>query len=632
MKERKVSFAKRLSRSIVASITLLLVIMLFIMGVLSHLIIADVSEKSVANMLEASVKEMEENLRSAESAVQNVAWVARESLDNKDHLYYITRQTVISNPSLVGSAVALRPDYYPGEHFFSPYSYIDPDTGSVVTIQLGNEDYDYFYLDWYQIPALLGKPVWSEPYFDEGGVNQVVATYSYPLIDSDGELQGVVTADLSLEGLAEMISSVKPYDNSQIMMISRNGSFIATDIEGISTGETLLSYAKETGSDDVLRIARKMLNGEKGMERYNIGQEIMFAVFSTLSNGWSVSITCSYDEVLRRSSQMHLFIAILGLISLALLFLFCKRAISTAVTPIMDFSNAARKVADGDFDAELPEIKTRDEIGQLRDSFSEMQSSLKTYISELQSTTAKKERMESELHIAHEIQRVMSPQNFPKNDKVDLSAMVIPAREVGGDLYDFLLSDNLLFFSVGDVSGKGVPAAMFMALTCSSLRITSSLGLSMSQKINKVNDTISKDNATGMFVTLFAGKLDLNTGEMTYCNCGHNPMVVVEPGRKPYYLEQKANLTIGVWEGFDYQEQKVTFPAGTILVLYTDGVTEAERDDKVQYGEERLLEWASGISCESEAGSIADSLLNSVREFTCGNEQNDDITIMIIKF
>lgn len=631
MKAKINSLARRLSRGIVANVTILLVIAFFVIGAFSYHIIADTSERLVTNMLEASARKIELNLRPAEVAAQNVAWVAGKSLDHKDHLYYITRSTIQNNPSVVGCAIALRSGYYEGEHFFSPYSYLNSATDSIISIQLGNENYDYFNLDWYHIPATLRQPVWSDPYFDDGGINELISTYSYPMIDENNEFQGIVTADISLEWLTDMISSVKPYKSSEIMLISKNGTFIATDIKDISQGETLTSFASQPGCEDIVGIVEKMLAGEKGMERYNLGNGKRFAIFTPISTGWSVCITCSYNDVLKRSTQMLMFIAIFGIIAMTVLFLFCQKAIKKLTKPVMEFSDAAGKVAAGDFDVALPEIRTNDEIGQLRESFAEMQSSLKTYMSELQQTAAKKERIENELHIAHEIQRVMSPQNFPKNDKVNLYATIIPAREVGGDLYDFSMTDDSLFISVGDVSGKGIPAAMFMALTCSSLRITSSLGVSIKQTISKINDTVSKDNETGMFVTLFAGRIDLNTGKMTYCNGGHNPMVVVEPGNAPYFLEQKANLTIGVMENFDYQEQAVTFPKGTILILYTDGVTEAEAADKSQYGEQRLLKWASEIPIDSDAANISESLLKSVRNFTGDNEQNDDITIMAIR-
>ena len=630
--EKQTSFAKRLSSNLIVSIAILMIVMLFIMAVLSHLIIADTSERLVANSLQSTIKDVEKDFISAETTVQNIAWAAHENLDDPDYLFYITRQTLANNPGICGCAIALREDYYKGKHFFSPYSYRDSQTGEVKTIQLGNEDYDYFYLDWFQIPYLLKKPVWVEPYFDEGGVNQLVSTYGYPILDESGNVLGIVTADISLERMRDMITSVKPYDESQIMLVSKCGAFVATDVENITPGETLLSYAINSGSKDIQRIVGRMINGETGMERYNVGSQISFVVFGQLSNGWSASITCLYDDVLKKSTQMHWFITVIGALALGLMFLFCKRAIGTAVTPIVDFSKAARTVAEGDFDAKLPDIRFNDEIRQLRNSFEEMQHSLKNYIADLKITTATKERMQGELHIAHEIQRVMSPLNFPKNDNLDLYSHVIPAREVGGDLYDFcMLDDSHILFTIGDVSGKGVPAAMFMALTCSSLRFASSLDMSIAQKLSIINDIISKDNSVGMFVTLFSGVLDINTGEFVYCNCGHNPIVVAEPGCKPRFLDQKPNMAVGVWEGFPFQEQRTTFRKGTLLVLYTDGVTEAEATDKSQYGEDRLLAWTAGVSPDSDAKTINDSLLENVRAFTDGNEQNDDITIMTIK-
>lgn len=629
---RKNIFARRLSKKIVIHMTVLLTIVVIFTELYSAFIVTNLSEQSASNMLKSTIMEIENSLKPVQVVGNNTAWLAGYSLQDRDGLYMILKQVIESNPEVCGCAVALRPDFYEGIHLCSPYACRDS-LGNTVTKDLAADGHEYIYDDWFQIPQYLKEPVWSEPYYDEGGAEILMSTYSIPLLDDEGELLAVVTADVSLDWLSDKLASMKPFAKSQTMLISKLGSFVAADKISLLAGETIYSLAyRAENKDEILDICSKLLSGNSGTIKTGKSKDKSFIVYGQLSNGWTLYINSWYRDVMEKSNRMYLVLTILGFLALISMFFFAYRIISRYSKPIQDFSDAAIKISNGDFNVFLPEIKTDDEIKTLRDSFDHMQLSLNNYIDELQTTTASKERMASELNIGHAIQQSMLPTNFPHRDNLDVYAQVIPAREVGGDLYDFGTkgNDDILFI-VGDVSGKGVPAAMFMAIVGSAFRFTSSLGLSMEEKITRINDGVSQANISGMFVTLFAGKMDLKTGEMVYCNCGHNPAVIVEPDKDPYFLPQIPNMAIGVWESFPYKEQRIVLPKGTRLIFYTDGVTEAEAADKSQYGEERLLQWAATIPQDADSQTANESLLASVREFTNGNEQNDDITIMIIK-
>jgi sigma-B regulation protein RsbU (phosphoserine phosphatase) len=295
----------------------------------------------------------------------------------------------------------------------------------------------------------------------------------------------------------------------------------------------------------------------------------------------------------------------------------------------VDLSAAARNMSGGNLDVPLPEVKSRDEVLQLRDSFAYMQRSLTDYINELKTTTAANNRMEGELSVARDIQMGMLQSDFPPT----LHAKLVPAKEVGGDLYDFMtLDDGTLYFAIGDVSGKGAPAALMMSITRAALRFVAGLGLDMAQAMSRVNDSIAEANSGDMFVTLFIGRLNPATGVMEYCNGGHNPIIVMGPDRHVRFLKAKPNLALGVMEGFRYEAERMQLEHGTRLLLYTDGVTEAERADKEQYGEGRLLAWAGNHSGETTEEAFVEGLYESVKEYTGDNPQNDDITIMSIKY
>lgn len=612
--------------------SLLFLISIFIAAVSSHKLIAEEATRSATNMLDAVNNEVQRKLQDIESSVRNLSWVIKDNLDDDQALYHLTERMVRENADISGCAIAFRDGFHEGEHFFSPYSYRDADTEAVLTMQLGNDSYDYFFMDWYLIPSLLNKPYWSEPYFDEGGGQQFMTTYSVPVYDAGNRLLAVVTADLNIDWLSETVSQIKPYGNSHMFLIGRNGQFLALENMDALKGNSIYSAALQMGNDELAEIGRCMVHGEKGMKRFMDDGKLSFAVYGPLDNGWSSAITCQYKEVLERTSKMHLILILIAAIGLFILFLLCYFTIRKLTSPLVEFSHAAKNIAQGNFNTRLPNYRYDDEIGKLRSSFEYMQKSLNEYIQELKTTTSEKQRFESELNIARSIQMHMVPHTFPKRDDLDIYAIMQPAKEVGGDLYDFFIKDGKLYFAVGDVSGKGVPASMFMAITRSAFRFIAGLGLPMDEVLSKINDSVSDGNDSGMFVTMFTGCLDLATGHVEYCNGGHNRIVVVTPDGSPSFLDETPNLAIGLFEGFPFRKQQLDLARGSRLVLYTDGVTEAETAEKSQYGDAALLDWAGKAAGITSARDAAEDLMASVRTFTGGNEQNDDITIMIINF
>lgn len=253
------------------------------------------------------------------------------------------------------------------------------------------------------------------------------------------------------------------------------------------------------------------------------------------------------------------------------------------------------------------------------------------YGEELRKTTEAKERMESDLTLARDIQRGMLRTDFPPF----CHAYVNPAKAVGGDFYDFDQQGDQFYFAIGDVSGKGIAASLLMAITRVLLRFVVNEGLPLDVSMRRINDTFSNSNKAGMFVTMFVARIDLKTGHMEYCNAGHDPILVMPPDGEPYMLKCKPNIAIGLFENFSFEAEQIDFEQGTRVIAYTDGVTEAERKDLSQYGDERLLAWAQNVVERSHDTSlseqaIVESLYHSVRDFADDNPQNDDITIMSI--
>jgi sigma-B regulation protein RsbU (phosphoserine phosphatase) len=626
----KKNFASRLSLYVLLISAGLMLVVTILFGLFSTSAMRLESRAVAERELDNAILDIEKVITEVERTVDNLDWVVEQHMQDENFLYMVTREIVTANPNIIGSAVAFEPGFYKGRKYFSPYTYIGDQTHEIHSIQMGNENYDYPVLDWYQIPKLLNRPYWSEPYFDDGGGGQAMSTYSMPLHDDDGNFYGIMTADISLAWLSDRVAAIKPYPNSFTMMIGRNGSFIAHPDESKVLNETIFTVAMELFDTTAVQIGREMLAGAKGMQRFSNRGADSFIVYGPLSNGWSMALVCTYADVFRNARIMNIVLGVLLFVGLIGLFIGCRRIIRQLTLPIVEFSNSAMSMAKGNFKAAIPEVETKDELLKLRNSLSYMQQSINEYIVELKSTTASNERYESELNIARDIQMSMLPQNFPQRDDLSLHAMVQPAKEVGGDLYDFVVAGDTVYFLVGDVSGKGVPAALFMAIARAAFRFIGALGLPMEEVVQRVSDCLCDGNTNEMFVTLFAGRLDLKTGQLDYCNAGHNPIVIIAPDGKASFLQAKPNLAAGLFQGFPYQDEIITLERGTRLVLYTDGVTEAERVDKQQYGEEQLLAWAKRVSPETPSNVVVSDLFTQVKHFTRGADQNDDITIMSI--
>ena len=220
---------------------------------------------------------------------------------------------------------------------------------------------------------------------------------------------------------------------------------------------------------------------------------------------------------------------------------------------------------------------------------------------------------------------------FPERDDIMLSARLMPAKEVGGDLYDFFIENEKLYFIIGDVSGKGVPASLVMAVTCRLFRSMASHLDKPEAIINSLNNSLSDGNESNMFCTAFLGILDLKTGQLNYCNAGHNAPLIVDGKGNVNLIDVVPNLPLGLFDGFPYEGQEMHLDREMMLYLFTDGVSEAENNDKELFGDERVVSLLK-LKASLDPSEIIDATFNEVKEHADGAEQSDDITVMCIKY
>ena len=632
------SLASRISLWVVLCVVVILTITAFVGN--SYVVKGIKLEECVkANgLLYIAGQRIDATLVSVEVAMRNHIKDIRENLNDPDALYRITQRMLEDNSTIVGSAIAFRPNYYPEKGvWFAPYSYRK--AGAISTKQLGSADYDYHQMDWYQTTDSLKSDYWSEPYFDKGGGEAQMTTYSYPLIDETGQLIAVVTADMLLDDLSKLLD-VDYYDNSYVYMTSRNGTFISHPVNRMLPQETVFSIAEKY--PELKEIGQEMIDGKSGMKKWkspHLGNSYIFFV-PLQHTGWSIAIVCKASELFKGVRQAALFLTALFILMLLLLTYLLWRGVHRLIAPLSTFTQAADEVAQGHLQAALPVIHSKDEMQRLHHSFSTMQQSLVRQMEELKQVNEAKGRIEGELKVARDIQLSMLPKTyppFPNRKGLDIYGLQISAKEVGGDLYDFFIRDEKLFFCIGDVSGKGVPAALVMAMTLSQFRNVASHEDDLAQIVTSINKTTCEGNDTLMFVTFFAGILDLPSGRLSYCNAGHNKPFVVTTNT--IELPTKPNLPLGIDEETIYTVRECTIEPGAMLFLYTDGLTEAMRpvlqphsakDSKhEQFGRERLMD---NLGSEDNCQGQIEKMVQAVQQFVGDAPQSDDLTMLAIRF
>ena len=633
------SLSARLSLWIVLFATFVFLTALSYMFYESRRAVKEEAMNRATQVLDNTVQRVINILDRVEVATNNTDWLPTRHLNAPDSMFVYCRRILENNPDLNGCSIAFEPYYFKDRgKFFSAYSYNNGKT--IQTTQEGSENYNYFVMDWYQLCKLLDRPTWTEPFMDYNPDNiysaDMIASYCKPMKDKNGEFIGTFSVDLSLGWLSNTISAIKPYPNSYSIMIGMGGTYFVHPDTTKLFYQTIFTETLEKKDTARTALAYAMLNGEEGMKRLNFDGEDCFVFYKPLSTtGWSVAVVCPVSDIF--GGYYRLYRAVIGIVIFGMLLMsfFFSRIIRREITPLHHLAKQAETIASGQFDQTLPDEGRVDEIGQLSHSFGYMQKSLVNYIEELKDTTASKAAIESELQVASDIQMGMVPRifpPFPNRHDIDLFASMTPAKEVGGDLYDFFVQDEHLYFCIGDVSGKGIPASLFMAVTRNLFRIIAQQGHEPEQIATEINLFLSKDNDRGMFVTMFIGMVDLKTGRLDFCNCGHNPPVLIgKEDTKVNFLPMKyVNQPLGLWEDDPFFGEYIDDIRGKLMLVYTDGFNEAENPKQELFGNDAVLKLMSNAA-DKTPKEVIKMIQEAVEIHRAGASPNDDLTLLCLR-
>ena len=573
-------------------------------------------------------------LRAVEKVSTNNVTEIENHLDSPESVFVALENELRLNPAYLGCAVAFEPSYYPSEgRWFEPYV-LFKDSTIIERKQIGSAQHDYLNQEWYQkgIGLERGNGFLVDPYFDKDGAKLLVSSYVRPVFDSQGRKVGVFGIDINLGWLEKTTKD----EEAEIKRIERvedeNLKFFFIQVID-SKGKKIAG--SESFDEETLQIIMK--EDKIDFMIIELNDNSYFITSKRISStDWTLVVAQNRHFVFFTGYVIGFIILLFMAIGGIIIFFFLRRSIKHAIRPLRYLNDSAKEVAQGNFDTLLPTFKRQDEVTQLRDSFDTMQQSLVKYIADLEATTAKKAAMENEMKMAKKIQMSMIPQKFPpfpKRSDIDIFGSLTPAKTVGGDLFDFIIRNERLFFCIGDVSGKGMPAALMMTVVRYLFRSVAAHSDTPKQIVEIINDCFSADNNTMMFCTFFLGILDLKTGLLQYCNAGHEaPFILGRGKREVERMSVKPNIALGIMEGKPFQAEERQLQPEDLLFFYTDGLTDATNADREMFDIERVKETLrqSVDNDLADAAAYVRRMADEVAAFVKDAPQADDLTLLAV--
>ena len=570
------SLSKRLTYRIMAVI---LVMMAVIAGVVYNMVkeyMLDEAKERYKNMLLSSHEELRRHLSDVYVASKNNMHDIERDIDNPDRMFSHMERIVRQNADIVCCAMLFKQDYYPSKgRVFVPCARLDSADRLVVS-RIDSTYNSYFYGEWFQEQMKKDKGCWTKAYFESaffaaGQEPRLLTTYIAPIHNHDGQPVALLAADVSLEYLRDEMMEDVTKMNAQFKGNREHQAYsFVIDHEGtyiIHPDEKRMlrdTLKADTIMTDEIGSATAVIDGVPSWIYY---RKIKYV-------NWTMAVVVPDDVIMFNGRMLNIIILLTMVLGLLAIYLFCRHQIKEIADPI-----AAQKAV-----------------------------------------------MERELIIAHNIQKALLPQSFPEHADIDLYATQTPARDVGGDLYDYFVHEGCLVFCIGDVSGKGVPAALLMAVMKSMFRSEAHRADSAAGIVETMNRNLGEEYKGGDFVTMFVGILDLKTGFLDYCNAGHEaPLVAGRP------LDVKRNLPVGALSDWNYEGQQTQLKSGDMLFLYTDGLSEAKNSTGELLGRKRVQQIVSEHAIDTARQLVG--VLEAEERYHAGDaEQNDDITMLAIRW
>jgi len=496
---------------------------------------------------------------------------------------------------------------------------------------------DYQFLDWFQIPFELKSKYWTEPWFDAANPKEPIISYCVPIF-SEGNCVGIMRLDTKLSALQRIVSPLKMKHSGYAFLVSSIGTIITHPADSLAFNETIFSIAEGAKDITLRQIGKNMINGESDfvhLQGNTVFGNSWLYYSPLLSNNWSLGIVIAHKDVVRDLNLMLIIQTLLSVVIFITISLIVYYRTLSVSRPIRLFTEIANKIGKGDFDAQLPATANSYEIEHLILAFATMQKSLKEYIENLKITTTEKNRIETEVQIASEIQRKLIPKNteHPYGLKEIRSYGILePAGDIGGDLYDFFPVDNNHFlFIIADVAGKGIVASMTMTMVSTYLRTVSTYQNSPGEIMQNLNNFLCKQSTASNFVTALLGIINLHTGELRFTNAGHPPLIIRKSKNGCRVIPETHSNPLGVFADMAISISTIQLEAGDEIILITDGITEIMNPEEEFLSLKGLTDIINQLTTDNPE-QTAFQILQEVHRFAQNALQKDDITILVMDY
>jgi sigma-B regulation protein RsbU (phosphoserine phosphatase) len=619
----------------------LLLVSAVVMGVTLQRIYVSASSA----LLEQHLQEVSLLARSIDNELSSLSRVADDTASflgihgdlQETEIYEQLRANVGNTPLIYGAALAFEPyAFKPDQRLFAPYVY----DGDLKAIDISVVAYDYTNgtWDWYSRVKQSGQSGWSEPYFDDGAGNHAMTTYSTPVMRDDIFI-GVATVDLRLDELSSEIAS--QLVDQRFMVMSPTGRFVAHFNPALTYGSDLHEMARLQPNPGFVSVADDILAGKsgfsvlRGLVLNGVPEPGNVWVFHTpiANTGWRLAAFTSEAQLMAPLLE-QIQIALLGMsLTVLLIFVLVWLVSSRLTRPIKLLEAAVSDVARGRLDTQIQNIRSMDEIGRLSIGFNRMLKNLKKQI-ELQSQqeTAQKV-LEREMQLARETQRALLPSEFPpfpERREFDLHAVSQAALHVAGDFFDFfLVNPRTLCIVIADVSGKGMSAALVMAVTRTIIRDLAKSGSSPADILRETNERLRESQRGSAFVTVFLGFYQIGNGRLIYANGGHPPPWLVTRHGQVQSVGEATGTIVGMLEQQVWRNAELRLQPGEMLVLYTDGFPEARTAEGEFYGSGRIRNFL-GVHAQANPDVLCEAVVQEVAQFQKGNLA-DDLTLLALR-
>jgi sigma-B regulation protein RsbU (phosphoserine phosphatase) len=595
----------------------------------------DARRAQLLALARSQATELSRRLGAVSAVARNLAvGLELRPLTDEAQVSRLLRAYVRRNPRVFGMTVAFAPyAFKPGVLRFAPYVHRTP--SGLRQVSIAGPEYNYLVQNWYLIPSLLRRPVWTEPYYDEGGGKVIMTTFSAPVIRG-GRVRAVVTVDVNLNDLDRQVRALEVGRTGYGFVVTRWGTFLAAPKKRWLIRESIFSLAERLHRPGLRALGQRMIRGQGGVvpvTDWLTGRPAWLAYAPVKGGGWTFGVILTRNEMLapvRKLARRQLFWAGISLLVLAGVVWFLVVGLTR---PLQRLTASAKAMSGGDLSARVAGVRPGDEVGDLAQAFNAMGGRLTEYLERIKVETAARQALASEIKIARQIQESLLPRTFPpfpERTEFSLCGHNLAAREVGGDFYDFFFTDDdRLVLIMADVSGKGIPAALFMAVTRTLFRDICTALDDPARALAKANDVLCQDNEACMFVTAFVAYYLIESGRLVYANAGHDDAVLLRAGGGIELFGRMGDVPLGVTDDYGFRSGEVDLGPGDTVVFFTDGVTEAPSPDGDQFGQQRLLDYLNQWRGEG-ADRICHRVIEAARNFQPG-EIFDDITVMVLR-